>query len=98
MLLKEIRKEKEDNDVKKNQLIKLLRYLGCINRLYSHTKVITAFIKEIKDLMKRHIFFIFHVRYLEKKSAPPTSKESGEEESARVSSGLEKEKAVEGEA
>jgi len=48
LLLKEIRKEKEDSDEKKTQLIKLLRYLGCIHKLYEHTKVITSFIKEIK--------------------------------------------------
>ena len=48
LLLKEIKKEKEDNDEKKTQLIKLLRYLGCIHKLYEHTKVITSFIKEIK--------------------------------------------------
>ena len=42
--------------------------------------------------MKRHIFVIFHVRYLEKKSAPPTGKDAGEEESKIVSSGIDKDK------
>ena len=49
--------------------------------MYKDTKVITSFVKEIKELMKRYIFPIFHVRYLEKKSAPPTDKEVGEEDS-----------------
>jgi hypothetical protein len=69
-------------------LIKLLRYLGCINKLYSNTKVIISFIKEIKELMKRHILSVFPVRYLEKMSAP-SEKEANEEE------GIEEEDAEE---
>ena len=47
--------------------------------------------------MKRHIFVIFHVRYLEKKSAPPTGKEAEEEESQVISSGVDNSKKPEGE-
>ena len=45
-----------------------------------------------KELMKRHIFVIFHVRYIEKKSTPPTGKDAGEEELKILSSGIDKKK------
>lgn len=82
LLLRELAKEEkldEKKQVLKKSLIKLLRYLGCINKLYSHTKTISSFLKEIKELMKRYILSTFHVRYLEKESAP-TEKELAEDE------------------
>lgn len=51
LLLRELGKEEkldENNKKLHKTLTKLLKYLGCINKLYSNTKVITSFIKEIK--------------------------------------------------
>lgn len=91
LLLRELAKEENLDDNKKKlhkTLIKLLRYLGCVNKLYSNTKVIISFIKEIKELMKRHILSVFPVRYLEKMSAP-SEKEANEEEGVEEEEGDE---------
>lgn len=48
LLLRELYKEEKFDDNKKKlhkTLVKLLRYLGCINKLYSNTKVIISFVK-----------------------------------------------------
>lgn len=72
LLKRELAKEDKLDDNKRklhDQLVKLLKNIGCINILYPTTKTIFSFIKEIKKLMAV-VIENFQVRYLEKKSEP----------------------------
>ena len=70
MLKSRLNKEKSGQDKKvHDQLIRLLKNLGCMNILYPKTKPIAPFIREIKNLMMEALSVI-NIKYLEKRSEP----------------------------
>ena len=70
MLSARLLKEKSGNDKKiHDQLCRLLRNLGCMNKLYPKTKPIAPFIREIKKLLQVP-FSMIDVEYLEKRAEP----------------------------
>jgi inositol 1,4,5-triphosphate receptor type 1/inositol 1,4,5-triphosphate receptor type 3 len=82
LLKRELNKEEKMEDHAKKlhpSLIKLLKNLGCIEKLYHNTKTIVSFVREIKKLMEG-ILLSFHVRYLEKMSEPESDQSHKEED------------------
>lgn len=72
ILKKELAKEEKYNDMNRilhEKIIRLFKYIGCLNKLYPSTKNISPFIKELKRILVITINNM-QQKYLAKKSEP----------------------------